>query len=90
VRTRACGCRTSRPGRPGRARGGEIGRVQGLVVDPRDHQVTHVLLEEGHLWGKKQVALPISDVTDVHQGVHLNLSKNQVRDLPPVDVEQLG
>ena len=40
------------------------------------HQVTHVLPQEGHLWGKKQVALPIRDVTDAHQGVHLNLSKD--------------
>ena len=33
---------------------GPIGRVQGLVVDPNDHHVTHVLLEEGHLWGHKR------------------------------------
>ena len=32
---------------------GAIGSVQGLVVDPRDHHVTHVLLQEGHLWGTK-------------------------------------
>lgn len=38
---------------------GDIGRVQGLVIDPRTHQVTHVLLQEGHLWGRKQVAIPI-------------------------------
>jgi len=78
-----------RRGQPVHATDGEIGRVQGLVVDPRDHHVTHVLLDEGHLWGKKQVALPINDVTDVHHGVQLDLSKDQVRDLPPVDIEQL-
>ena len=33
---------------------GPIGRVQGLVVDPSDHHVTHVLLEEGHLWGRRE------------------------------------
>jgi sporulation protein YlmC with PRC-barrel domain len=32
---------------------GEIGKVQGLVIDPTDHKVTHVLLDEGHLWGRK-------------------------------------
>jgi sporulation protein YlmC with PRC-barrel domain len=76
-------------GQPVHATDGEIGRVQGLVIDPEDHQVTHVLLEEGHLWGKKQVALPIRNVTDVHQGVHLDLSKDQIRDLPPVDLAEL-
>ena len=75
-----------RRGQPVHATDGEIGKVQGLVVDPDDHQVTHVLLQEGHLWGKKQVALPIRDVTEVHQGVHLDLSKDEIRDLPPVDI----
>jgi hypothetical protein len=36
---------------------GPIGRVQGLVIDARDYHVTHVLLDEGHLWGKKEVAI---------------------------------
>jgi sporulation protein YlmC with PRC-barrel domain len=79
-----------RRGQPVHATDGEIGRVQGLVVDPGDHQVTHVLLQEGHLWGKKQVALPIRDVTDVHEGVHLDLSKDEIRDLPPVDITDFG
>jgi len=65
---------------------GEIGRVQGLVVDPRDHRVTHVLLEEGHLWGKKDVAIPIGAVTGVDDGVRLSLSKDEVRDLPEVEL----
>jgi sporulation protein YlmC with PRC-barrel domain len=67
---------------------GAIGRVRGLVVDPRDHHVTHVLLDEGHLWGQKRVAIPIGAVTDVEDGVRLNLSKDDVRDLPAVDLEQ--
>lgn len=65
---------------------GPIGKVQGLVVDPHDHHVTHVLLDEGHLWGKKRVAIPIGAVTSVDDGVRLNLTKDQVRDLPPVDL----
>ena len=69
------------------ATNGPIGSVRGLVIDPRDHHVTHVLLEEGHLWGKKEVAIPISAVTSVDDGVHLNLSKDEVRDLPPVDID---
>jgi hypothetical protein len=55
---------------------GPIGQVRGLVIDPSDHHVTHVLLGEGHLWGKKQVAIPISAVKDVNDGVRLNLTKD--------------
>jgi sporulation protein YlmC with PRC-barrel domain len=66
---------------------GEIGRVQGLVIDTRDHHVTHVLLQEGHLWGRKEVAIPISAVTGVGDGIQLKITKQDVQDLPPVDVD---
>jgi sporulation protein YlmC with PRC-barrel domain len=66
---------------------GDIGRVQGLVIDPRDHHVTHVLLQEGHLWGRKEVAIPISAVTGVDDGIRLSITKQQVQDLPPVSVD---
>lgn len=61
---------------------GEIGQVRGFLVDPGDHHVTHVLLQEGHLWGRKNVTIPISAVTRVDDGIRLNLTKKQVEDLP--------
>ena len=63
---------------------GEIGWVQGFLVSPGDDQVTHVLLQEGHLWGRKKVAILISAVTGVDAGIRLNLTKEQVGQLPPV------
>ncbi len=63
---------------------GEIGRVEGLLVDPNDNRVTHVVLQEGHLWGRKEVSIPISAVTGVENGIRLNLTKKQVEDLPAV------
>ena len=65
---------------------GHIGKVQGLVIDLNSHRVTHVLLQEGHLWGRKDVAIPISAVTGVDDGIRLNITKQQVQDLPPVDI----
>jgi sporulation protein YlmC with PRC-barrel domain len=65
---------------------GHIGKVQGLVIDPHSHHVTHVLLQEGHLWGRKEVAIPIGAVTGVDDGIRLNITKQQVQDLPPVDI----
>lgn len=78
-----------RRGDPVAATDGDIGRVQGLVVDPSDHHVTHFLLDEGHLWGAKRVAIPIGCVKEVSaaSGVCLTLSKDEVKDLPAVDVE---
>ncbi|MGH3259099.1 MAG: PRC-barrel domain-containing protein [Streptosporangiaceae bacterium] len=73
------------PGEHVHALDGEIGRVQGFLVDPGDHRVTHVVLQEGHLWGRKEVAIPVSAVTGMENGIRLNLTKKQVEDLPPVD-----
>jgi sporulation protein YlmC with PRC-barrel domain len=65
---------------------GDIGRVEGLVINP-DRHVTHVLLQEGHLFGRKEVAIPIRAVIRVDGGIRLNLTKQEVQDLPPVDVD---
>jgi len=62
---------------------GDIGRVQGFLVNPGDGRVTHVLLQEGHLWGRKEVAIPMSAVTGVDAGIRVNLTREQVGDLPP-------
>jgi sporulation protein YlmC with PRC-barrel domain len=68
--------------------GSEIGRIQGLVLDPGSHHVSHILLEEGHLWGRKEVAIPISAVTRVGDIIRLNIDRQQVEDLPPVDINR--
>ncbi|MBW4078714.1 MAG: hypothetical protein HIU84_09460 [Acidobacteria bacterium] len=75
-----------RRGRSVHATDGEIGKVQGLVIDPADHGVTHVLLEEGHLWGREEVAIPISAVVEFEPEIRLNMTKQEVRDLPAVDI----
>jgi sporulation protein YlmC with PRC-barrel domain len=66
---------------------GPIGHVHGLVMDAASRRVSHVLLAEGHLWGHKEVAIPISAVVDVQDGIKLQISKKEVADLPPVDVD---
>jgi sporulation protein YlmC with PRC-barrel domain len=76
-----------RRGDTAHATDGDIGRVHGFVVDPADHHITHVLLSEGHLWGHKNVAIPMSAVASVKDGVQLNLTKDQVRDLPDVNLD---
>jgi len=69
---------------------GDIGRVQGLVIDPGSHGVTHVLLQEGHLWGRREVAIPISAVASTGDGIRLTIARQQVQDLPPADIDYPG
>jgi len=79
-----------RRGEPVAARDGHIGHVRGLVVDPADESVTHVLLDEGHLWGHKRVAIPVGAVLGIDaEGVSVELTKHQIKDLPPVEVAGL-
>jgi sporulation protein YlmC with PRC-barrel domain len=65
---------------------GETGQVRGLVVDPGGHGVTHLLLQERHGLGRKDVAIPIGAVTKIGTLIiRLSLTKHQVKDLPSVD-----
>jgi hypothetical protein len=74
-------------GDPVLATDGSLGRVQGLVIDQASHHVTHILLQDGHLWGRTDLAIPISAVTGTADGIQLNITKDQVRDLPQVEID---
>ncbi len=67
---------------------GGVGRVEGLVV-AEDGHITHVVLEEGHLWHHKVVAVPIGSVERIEaDGIHVRLSKQELRDLPELGLER--
>jgi uncharacterized membrane protein len=67
-----------------RASDGDIGRVDALLATPGG-EVTHFVLEEGNLLGKKEVTLPLSAVDRVDEtGVYLKLSKAAIERLPSV------
>ena len=71
-------------GEPAYATDGEAGRTRGLIIDLRDQQVTHVVLGKGHLWARTRIAVPIASVTNVADGIRLDLSKDQLHDLPDI------
>ena len=64
---------------------GDIGQLRGFRLDPSSGRVTHVLLGEGHLWGRKEVAIPFDKLTGFDHGISLSLTRRQVADLPPGD-----
>ena len=70
--------------------GHSLGEVDGFVVDADDH-ITHFVLERGHLWGRKEVTIPIGAVASVQSdAVHLALTKDEVGALPAVRVGRHG
>jgi sporulation protein YlmC with PRC-barrel domain len=64
-----------------------VGEVDELVVDPDSGEITHLLMRKGHLWGKKDVAIPVTaiDVVDADE-VYLNIDQQTVEALPAVPV----
>jgi sporulation protein YlmC with PRC-barrel domain len=66
---------------------GDIGQVRGLLIDPVSRRVTHVLVREGHLLGRRDVAVPFGTVTAFDDGIRLSITRQQVRDLPAADAD---
>jgi PRC-barrel domain len=68
---------------------GDIGHVRGIVVEAATGRVTSVLLREGHVLSHRTVLIPRSAVAEVGEdGFHLNITKEQVQNLPSADVER--
>jgi sporulation protein YlmC with PRC-barrel domain len=58
--------------------GHHLGHVDGFIIDSEDH-IGHLVLEHGHLWGKREVVIPIGAVARVEtDAVVLRLSKDEV------------
>ena len=71
------------------ADGALAGRVDGFVVDGEQH-ITHFVLERGHLWGKREVTIPIGAVESIQtDAVALSLTKDEIGALPAVRVHRL-
>jgi sporulation protein YlmC with PRC-barrel domain len=71
------------------ATNGRVGRVDEFLVNPDNGHITHLVLRKGHLWGEKDVAVPVSDIDRLEGGVvYLKLDKAAVKDLPAVSVKR--
>ena len=70
------------------ADGHHLGHVDGFVLDS-EHQIAHLVLEHGHLWGRREVVIPALAVARVETDeVVLTLSKDAVGALPSARVHR--
>jgi sporulation protein YlmC with PRC-barrel domain len=68
---------------------GHVGRVDEFLVDPESEHITHLILREGHLWGQKDVTIPVSQIDRIEEDiVYLKLDKSHVEALPAVPVRR--
>jgi hypothetical protein len=59
-----------------------VGDVDGFIVDEGDH-ITHFVLERGHLWGRREVTVPIGAVAKVESDtVTVDLTTEEIGKLP--------
>jgi sporulation protein YlmC with PRC-barrel domain len=68
---------------------GYVGKVDEFVVNPENGHITHLVMREGHLWGKKDVIIPVSALDDTRADtVFLKLDKHQIESLPAFPVQR--
>jgi hypothetical protein len=62
---------------------GYIGHVDGFLFKPKDDSITHIMLREGPLWGKKDISIPVSQIDHYQDDtVYLKLDKHAIAALP--------
>ncbi len=68
---------------------GYVGHVDEFIVNPENSHITHMVMREGHLWGKKDVIIPLSAMGDTREDtVFLKLNKHQIESLPTFPVHR--
>ena len=71
------------------AKDGHVGRVDEFVVSPESGHISHLVMREGHLWGQKDVAIPVSEIDHYEQDtVFLKLTRQEIEALPTFPVRR--
>ncbi len=70
-----------------RATDGPVGKIDEFIVDPETCYITHLVMREGNLLGKKNVTIPVSVIDRIDEKiVQLNISRDQVAQMPKIRV----
>jgi sporulation protein YlmC with PRC-barrel domain len=68
---------------------GRVGKVDEFLVDPASEHITHLVLREGHLWGKKDVTIPVSQIHHMDENnVYLKIDTTSVEKLPAIPIQK--
>jgi uncharacterized membrane protein len=83
------GERSVRTGFHVQAEDGRIGQVDELLLDEATGEITHFVMREGHLWGKKDVVVPVSSIAySDKDAVYLTLDKETISSILAVPVRE--
>jgi uncharacterized protein YrrD len=72
-----------------KATDGHVGHVDEFLINPETGHITHLILGEGHLWGHKEVMIPVSAIKQIEEdGVYLQLDKESIKQLPAIPLKK--
>jgi hypothetical protein len=68
---------------------GHVGAVDEFLISP-ENIITHLILREGHLWGKREVTIPVNQIDHYSDNtVYLKMNKEEIERLPNVPIRHL-
>lgn len=68
---------------------GHVGVVDEFIVNPENGHITHLVLRKGHLWGEKEITIPVSEIDRIDENdVFLKMDKKQIASLTAVHVKR--
>ena len=66
---------------------GYAGRLDEFLINPGNDYITHLVMREGHLWGQKDVTIPVNQIDHYKDNtIYLKLHKNDIEKLPGVPI----
>jgi uncharacterized membrane protein len=68
---------------------GTVGLVDELLINSNNNQVTHLVLLERHIWTKREITIPVSQIDRVYEDVvYLKLDRQSVEMLPTTPIQR--
>ena len=68
---------------------GHVGYLDEFLLEPETEHITHLVMREGHLWGEKDVTIPVSEIDRIEEKViRLKLDKKGVEALPAIPIRR--
>ncbi|MAT40908.1 MAG: hypothetical protein CL609_01105 [Anaerolineaceae bacterium] len=68
-----------------KATDGIVGKVDEFLINPANGQISHLIMREGHLWGSKDITIPVSEISKINdEYVEIKLDKKAINELPTI------
>jgi sporulation protein YlmC with PRC-barrel domain len=68
---------------------GYVGQVDELLINSNTMQVTHLVLLERHIFQKREISVPVSQIDHIAEGtIYLKLDRHSVEELPTTPVQR--